>query len=223
MNTRRPKIVLSAGALLLILAFPSLSETVAETTIASVRTKTPPADTVVPGSALRPAMGLIYAANGQRSDPWIVEAVETGLAHGGMSNCSRIQFQLKENESQPDVRWQCVDKKILYEHNKEAGRWQPSRPIGPKMTLELRGPDGSVATRYVTDGLTYEAISGLDIGVVRTTVYTLKNGAVIRRLRERYATAFGTATGGVFEMPDRQSEDGWRRELEFELVEITGK
>jgi hypothetical protein len=86
------------------------------------------------------------------------------------------------------------------------------------MSLDVAGTGGRTS-RFITAGETVEEVSGHRLRVIETTVVTLDSaGTVLRRLRERFAPAIGTATWGAFEVPD--GAGGWRLQREFRLAAI---
>jgi len=164
-------------------------------------------------------MELQYEANGVAGAPWRVELVERGLSLGGRTGCLRVRFAAGGPRLVADERVTCEAGGVLYSWDTAGRTWRASRPVAPARTLNQ--PTRTGAVQYSTAGASDEAISGLAVRVVETTVLTTDSaGRVVRRLRERFAPVLGTATWGEFEVPDSAAASGWRVTQEFRLVAI---
>jgi hypothetical protein len=171
-------------------------------------------------SQLRPGMQLVYASAGSDQAPWVIDVVERGLALKGDADCAKLGIRRRAGQTEADESRLCVDRETLYAWDAKASGWIPQRPVGPNMQLTLPRPNGDTM-RYETGALSDETIGAMQVQVVATTVTTLDSaGAPKRRLRERYAVALATATGGIFEVPDAAASTGWRTEQVFELRAI---
>ena len=169
-----------------------------------------------PGSQLVAGMELVYASGGSEIAPWVVEARRDTAVSG--ARCSIVM--VKTNPSQPtERRFTCLSNDSLLVLDPASLNLRLLRPVGSSMKAEVRAR-ATVAT-YETAAAHPDTISGVVLQVVPTTVTTRDTtGRVLRRLRERYAVALGTAVGGIFEVPDTSQKSGWRVEREFELVRI---
>jgi hypothetical protein len=162
---------------------------------------------------------LVYESGGTAGAPWRVEFVERDLSLGGRTGCLRVRFAAGGPRAGADERVTCAADGMLYAWDTAGRAWRASRPIAPGRTLEL--PTRTGFSKYSTALARDETISGVSLTAVETTVLTVDSaGRAVRRLRELYAPAIGTATWGVFEMPDPQAEGGWRVVQEFRLVAI---
>ncbi|MBC7895943.1 MAG: hypothetical protein H7066_11065 [Cytophagaceae bacterium] len=162
---------------------------------------------------------LTYASNGAPSPPWQVESVERDLAIGGRAGCLRVRFAPGGPRSGPDVRVTCEDQGMLFAWDSTRSTWRPSRPIQGGGTLDLQS--GRNRLRFVASASSVDTVAGHLVRVIETTMVTSDSTlAPIRRLRERYAPALGTATWGVFERPDPASPGGWTVDQEFKIVGI---
>ena len=171
-------------------------------------------------SQLRPGMQLVYASSGRDQAPWVIDVVERGLALKGDADCAKLGIRRRAGQTEADETRLCVDRDTLYAWDAAARDWTPQRPVGPHMQLTLPRPDGD-SVRYETGALGEETIGTLSVRVVATTVTTMdSSGRPKRRLRERFALALATATGGIFEVPDATASTGWRTEQVFELRAI---
>lgn len=169
---------------------------------------------------LRPGMQLIYASAGRDQPPWTIDVVERGLVLKGDADCARLGIRRRVGQTEADESRLCVDRDTLYAWDATARDWTPQRPVGPHMQLVLSRANGD-SVRYETGAPGQETIGGLLLQVVATTVTTFDpSGRPKRRLRERFALALATATGGVFEVPDDSTPTGWRTEQAFELRAI---
>ncbi len=169
---------------------------------------------------LASGLTLRYAADGRELPPWVVDSVVTNLELGGRRGCLLVRFAPGGPRPAADLRRTCGGEGVLASWDSAGGRWRPARPIGPGMVLEVPlGAGGSA--RYETGADSIETVSGIPLRVVPTTVLTRDSaGRAVRRLRERFAPALGTATGGVFEVPDSAAPGGWRERQRFELIRI---
>jgi hypothetical protein len=167
---------------------------------------------------LQPGVELVYEAAGREGTPWRVEAVEANLAIAGRVGCVRVRFAAGGPRPGADVRITCESDGVLHSLDTLTGRWRADRPMRPQMSLDVAGTGGRTS-RFITAGETVEEVSGHRLRVIETTVVTLDSaGTVLRRLRERFAPAIGTATWGAFEVPD--GAGGWRLQREFRLAAI---
>jgi hypothetical protein len=161
---------------------------------------------------------LVYESNGQRNT-WRVELVERGIARGGWTGCLRVRFAPGGPRATADDRVTCEVDGVLHAWDSTASRWRATRPTRADSYLEL--PGRTTLSEYRTGAERVETIGGTPVRVVETTVITTDSaGRQVRRLRERYAPALGTATWGVFEVPNPAADGGWRVQVEFTLVEI---
>jgi hypothetical protein len=187
-------------------------------TVAAGGLAAPPA---VAQEMLRPGMVLVYQTPDGGGQEWKVDLAEADVSLGGWTGCHRVRFAAGGPGAAPDLRETCVADGVLHRWVAGDAAWRASRPILPGDTLDVATSRG--VTRYLTGSATVDTISGRPVAVVETVVLTLDaSGQVIRRLRERYATALGTATWGVFEVPDSSASEGWRAVQEFRLVAIRG-
>lgn len=165
---------------------------------------------------LVPGMELQYEANGQPGSPWRVESVERDLAVAGREGCLRVRFAPGGPRPGPDVRTTCESDGVLWSLDSVSGSWRRSRPLVVGGTLEL--PTGPRRARYSVSGEGRAVIGGHALRYLETTVLTVDSaGVALRRLREHYAPAVGTALWGAFEVPDG---DGWTVQQEFRLTAI---
>ncbi len=163
-------------------------------------------------------MELVYESNGAQN-PWRVEVVERNVARGDRTGCLLVRFAPGGPRRDADERVTCEADGTLYAWDSTAKRWRASRPLRPNDTLELRS--ATTLNRYTTGAEREETIGNLRVRVVETTIVTTDTaGRVVRRLRERYAPALGTATWGVFEVPDASADGGWRVQVEFTLIAV---
>jgi hypothetical protein len=171
-----------------------------------------------PGRLLAPGMQLTYSAAGVETPPWTIDRVaDTTIA--GVSQCRLIVVRIAPERAAESRPW-CVRGDTLLVWDPALNAHRPLRPLGARMTMEIRGRAGSTST-YVTADAAVETISGLKVDVIPTAVTTRDStGRLTRRLRERYAHGLATATGGVFEVADSTQPSGWRSTQAFELVRI---
>jgi hypothetical protein len=173
-----------------------------------------------PAADLRAGMQLVYASGGRENPAWLVEAVVHDTTLNGMSRCSAVTLRVNPAATAPERRMTCARNDSLFAWDSAGNSHRFVRPIGPRMTTEMQGR--TTVSTYETSGLSADTISGLATPVVLTTVTTRDSTRrVLRRLRERYAPGLGTATTGVFEVPDSTQSTGWRTERSFTLVRIT--
>lgn len=173
-----------------------------------------------PGRLLAPGTQLVYSSGGQENPPWRVEAIARDTALGAIRNCSVIRLRTSPSQSAPEVRAQCERGDTLFAWDAGSGSHRPMRPVAAGMSLQIRGSRGTITT-YETGSNAVEIIGTSEVPVIATVVTTRDStGRVIRRLRERFSLALATATGGVFEVPDSTSADGWRVERKFDLTRI---
>jgi hypothetical protein len=167
-------------------------------------------------TVLTVGMELQYESNGRAGAPWRVESVERDLAIAGRTGCLRVRFAPGGPRAGADVRITCEDAETLWSLDTVSGTWQASRPLGVGGTLETI--PAARSTRYTVNGESTVEIGGYTLRVLETVVLTIDStGTVVRRLREHYAPALGTATWGAFEVPDG---DGWKVQQEFRLTAI---
>lgn len=171
-----------------------------------------------PASYLAAGMQLVYASGGVENTPWVVESRRDTLV--GVTRCSIVM--MRTNPSLPaERRFTCLSNDSLLVFDPGSANLRLLRPVGSRMKAEVRGRV-TIAT-YETATAYRDTIAGVGLDVVPTVVTTRDTtGRLLRRLRERYAVALGTAVGGVFEIPDSAAAGGWRPEREFALVRIVG-
>jgi hypothetical protein len=172
------------------------------------------------GSALRTGMQLIYASGESEQPPWVVESLEQPALIAGLTHCVRVALRMAPAPSAAQPRAWCVQDWKLQSFNDSTLEFQPLRPVGPGMLLELPRPDGG-RIRYETGTLERDTVGDIVLDVVPTSVTTLDaQGQPVRRLRERYAMAITSATRGTFEVPDSLQPGQWRPTQEFRLVAL---
>ena len=168
-------------------------------------------------SALRPGMQLVYGAGEQLQAPWVIDSVVRGPRRE-WSDCAVIHLQ--RQPGRPEEQRLCVARDTMYRWRAADSTWAITRPVGPNMTWRSARPAGG-RVEYRTGLPSSDTISGVVLAVVPTVVTTTDStGRAIRRLRERYAVAIATATGGTFEEADAAAPDGWRVTQTFSLREI---
>jgi hypothetical protein len=168
-------------------------------------------------TVLTVGMELRYESNGRAGAPWKVESVERDLAIAGRTGCLRVRFAPGGPRAGPDVRITCEDAGTLWSLDTVSGTWKPSRPLAVGGVLE--SIPAARSAHYTVNGESTVGISGYSLRVLETVVLTIDStGTAVRRLRERYAPALGTATWGAFEVPDG---DGWKVQQEFRLTAIS--
>jgi hypothetical protein len=173
----------------------------------------------VPGTelaaALAPGATLRYVRDGAPQPVWTVDSVARGVAHGGRTGCARIRRRTAPAAPSESLLL-CVAGDTLLAWDARTGAWRASRPLG---ALTLVMPRSGGAVRMDGGAPVIEQVGRRSYRVVPTVVTTLDSaGRPVRRLRERYAPALATATGGVFEVRDSTGE--WRREAGFELAGV---
>jgi hypothetical protein len=176
-----------------------------------------------PGSALVRGMRLVYASNRGTPQPaWIIDSVRFDVQLGGRTGCTIIDLRVDPNSPSGDRRSYCIDGGTLYAWNERLRQWAPSRPLVAAMTLDVARPNASGGrVRYEIGVRDREVVGAHVFDVVHTVVTTYdESGRAVRRLRERYALALASATGGVFEVPDPSAPGAWRVESEFQLVDV---
>lgn len=162
------------------------------------------------GSALESGTALVYESDGAAQAPWIYELVQSADREG-FERCVRI-----ERRGQP-ARETCLRDGLLFEPD-QSGQFRAVRPIGPRMTLEVKAASGRTML-FETGARGTRQIGDAALEYVATTMTTRNtDGAIVRRLREEYAPALLTALRGEFEEPD--GAGGWRAVRTFALVEI---
>lgn len=162
---------------------------------------------------------LTYTSNGVSSAPWRVESVENNVSIGGRTGCRRVRFAPGGPRATADVRATCEADGVLSAWDSTRSTWRATRPVRPGGTLEV--PTGASRSLYTTGAETVDSIGSYTVRVIATTMVTRDSSQkVIRRLRERYAPALGTATWGVFERPDSTASGGWKVDQEFRIVAI---
>jgi hypothetical protein len=88
------------------------------------------------------------------------------------------------------------------------------------MRWSTRRPNGD-SVHYETGSRAEEMIGDLRVVVVPTVVTTVDSlGRPKARLRERFALALATATGGTFERPDPAASGQWKPQSTFVLKEL---
>jgi hypothetical protein len=131
----------------------------------------------------------------------------------------RVHFASGGPRAGPDERVTCAVDGVMLAWDTAGRLWRASRPIAPNRSLDVPTPTG--ISKYSTAATREETINGVSLTVIETTVLTVDSaGRAVRRLRELYAPAIGTATWGAFEVPDPQADGGWRVVQEFRLVAI---
>jgi hypothetical protein len=169
-------------------------------------------------SDLRAGMQLVYSSGDQLQAPWVVEAVDAPAPLKPGADCARVSIRRQPSAPAAETRL-CVEGGMVHGFDAAKNTWVAQRPVGPNMRLEIPGTTGSV--RYETGAVADAVVGALRLRAVETTVSTLDaSGAIIRRLRERYAVSLTTAVGGTFEVPDAAAPGGWRPQQVFELREI---
>jgi hypothetical protein len=149
-----------------------------------------------------------------------VDAVETGLKLKDDADCARLIIRRQAGQAKGDESRLCLDRNTLYAWDNTKSDWVAQRPVGPGMTLTINRSNGDTVV-YETSSVSEETIGTRRLQVIATTVTTRgADGRPKRRLRERYAIALATATGGTFEVPDPSTSTGWRTDQTFELREI---
>ena len=172
------------------------------------------------GGDLRPGMELVYESNGKAQPPWLVDSAVAGLPLDQYRGCARILLRRRPSPAPAEESRHCVSGDTLFAWNARDSLWRPQRPVGPGMRMSFPRAGGDTV-RYETTEPMEEVVSGRRIRVIETTVTTVDSlGRPKRRLRERYAPALATATGGRFEVPDAAAPGGWRIEQAFELSVI---
>jgi WD40-like Beta Propeller Repeat len=173
-----------------------------------------------PAGGLEPGMQLLYESEGEAQPPWTVDSVRREAGLRERSACAVVHLRRRPDQPAPEELRLCLANDTLYRWDPARADWSVQRPVGPAMSWTSRQPGGEVV-RYETGARATEVISGRDIAVVETTVTTSDTaGRPKRRLRERYALALATATGGTFEIPDTTRPGTWRVQRRFELREI---
>lgn len=171
------------------------------------------------GSLLAPRLELVYASDGVET-PWVVDSVVHDTTYGGRRGCVRMRIRTSPTQQTAETRAFCADSTTMYTWNATAGELRASRPLAPNATFEMKLTGGRTS-RYETGAAQTETVSGRAIAVIPTTVTTRDStGKIVSRLRERFAVALATATGGVFESPDTAAAGGWKETRRFELVAI---
>jgi hypothetical protein len=180
----------------------------------------PQASTDGLASGLRPGLKLFYVSGGVAQPVWTVDSVTHDVVVGERRGCARIVMRTRPDQGVPEVRVVCLGGDTLYAWNATAKELRVQRPVGPAMSFEFRQGNGNVV-RYVTSDAGRAAVSGRSFGFVHTSVLTHDStGRLVRRLRERYAIALGTALDGVFEVPDSTAAGGWREIQRFALTRL---
>ena len=147
-------------------------------------------------------LAAAYYAGHREASVCIVESLEQPSLIAGLTHCVRLTLRVAPSPAPPQIRAWCVQDWKLVAYDDSTLDFQPLRPVGPGMTLELPRPDGSRIV-YETGRLERDTVGTAVLEVVPTTVTTLDAwGRAIRRLRERYAVAIASATRGTFELPD---------------------
>ena len=174
-----------------------------------------------PGQLLSPGTQLVYSSGGRENPPWIVEAIVRDTTLGGIASCSVIHLRTSPTQQAPEVRAQCQRGDTLFAWDAASLAHRPLRPLGPAMSLEVRGRAGTTST-FETGARGVERIGAYEVPVIPTVVTTRDSaGRIVRRLRERFSIGLATATGGTFEVPDSASSQGWRTERAFELIRFS--
>jgi hypothetical protein len=165
-------------------------------------------------------MQMVYASGDSEQPPWIVESVEQPALIAGLTQCMRLELRMAPAPAPPQTRAWCVQDWKLMAYNDSTFDFQPLRPVGPGMTLELPRPGGG-RIRYETGPFERDTVGTTVLVVAPTTVTTLDGeGRAVRRLRERYALAIASATRGTFEVPDSVQPGQWRPTQEFRLMAL---
>jgi hypothetical protein len=180
---------------------------------------TDPCDSAKPGDALRSGMQLVYSRGSAASPPWVIDSVQHDATIGGRRGCARIHLRTAP-ESPAEVRAICVWDGEQHAWNAATSSFVLQRPVAANKVVVLPGRGGA-SSKYETGACETERVGAHEIVVFPTVVTTMDStGKIVRRLRERYAPSLGTATGGIFEVPDPSAPGGWKTQLEFRLVEI---
>jgi hypothetical protein len=171
------------------------------------------------GSQLRPGIQLHFASTTDRApqEPWTVESVRQDTAIGGRASGTVVVIRTRPQPAAADVRMYHLSGDTLSVFDAATSRWQPSRPVGPGMTLELPRVGGGLV-RYTTSDTGRTTISGVALPTVLTTVTTIDStGRAVRRLTEQYSLSIASAVEGTFEVADSTSAGGWRVVQQFAL------
>jgi hypothetical protein len=159
-------------------------------------------------------MKLTYASGGNEQPPWVVDSLDLEARWQNQTSCGYVRFGSR------DVRRLCVSADTLFSWNEQQSRLIATRPVGANMTLRVATSTGGHVI-YETGAVERVTLSGHIFDALSTTVTTYNaEGAVVRRLRERYVLALVTALGGVFEVPDPQRAGQWNVQQEFVLARI---
>ncbi len=176
------------------------------------------AEVIHPRQFLKPGMQLTYSANGSSQQPWEILNLEIDIAHVGMSGCTKVSIEYAKDEVEES--WECISNNYL--HTFESNRWWASRPIGPNMRLEIKSNSGKVKSIYETKDYGISEIGGAEYKVLKTIIVNLnEDGSIKNRITENFSIGLGTATEGVFEVPDTSYETGWRSINHFKLITIS--
>jgi hypothetical protein len=177
----------------------------------------------MPSTMLAPGMELIYQSGEHRGTGSRVEAVTVVAPPDGRAhNCVRVHYAAAAGETTGVERVTCEVDGMLQSLDSTGTGWRTVRPLQPGKVWSTPPRNGRVS-HYTAIRTHEEQISSRTVLVVETEVLTDSAGRPVRRLRERYAPALGTATGGVFEAADSSVAGGWRVTRRFELVEIVIK
>lgn len=178
------------------------------------------------GARLVPGMQLVYVSDGVES-PWTVDSVVRDVTIGRQTGCVRIRLRISPYQVNADTRVHCLRDDTMMNAD-STGRLQPARPLLAGVSMLIEQPNAgrvqfetlqaAVEQIPVQQG---DSLTRIAVDVLPTTVTTFdSSGKVIRRLRENFSVALGTATGGVFEVPDPSLRSGWRVVRRFSLVSI---
>lgn len=181
-------------------------------------TLTSSADELLPREQLKPDLRVTYTANGNLQSPWIINVIRLNQTHKGLSGCTYSEIRYDEVDLQSS--WECISDKYLFQY--KDNNWLPARPIGSNMRLEERNADGKTVAVFETKDAKEVEIDGVRTKVLKTIVHRFNDDGTIKyRLTEDFSIGLGTATEGVFEAPDKDSESGWRTFTTFKLIKIS--
>ena len=172
------------------------------------------------GAALRAGMTLTYTSDGPAQPPWTIDSVTHGVSGPPGAECAAVSIRRDPAAAPTPAERYCLAQDTLYRWSDRTSRWEISRPVGPSMHWSTTRGNGDTV-HYVTAAISREVIGSVSFDVVHTTVTTVDSlGRPKARLRERYAIALLTATGGAFESPDPTANDGWVRRRTFSLSAV---
>jgi hypothetical protein len=144
----------------------------------------------------------------------VVDSLDFEARLQNQTSCSYVRFGSR------DIRRLCTCADTLFSWNEQQSRLLATRPVGANMSLRVSTSTGGHAV-YETGVIEKVTLSGQTFDALPTTVTTYNaEGAVVRRLRERYVLALATALGGIFEVPDPARPGQWNVQQQFVLARI---